>query len=339
MTESLVSVHELRVHFHERGVLARGRPPVRAVDGVDLDIAAGEVVGLVGESGSGKTTLGRTLLGLIRPSAGQVIFAGHDLTGLRSSALRKLRREMQMVFQDPHSSLSPRLRVAYLLMEPYRINDTPPERRYGVEQLLEMVGLSPELAVKFPHELSGGQARRVGIARALAMRPRLLIADEPTAGLDISAAVAVLNLLKDLGDEFGLSYLIITHNLEVVSYIADRVAVMYLGRIVEQGPTATVFRAPAHPYTRALLSAVSEPDPRRRRARRMLLPGEIPSPRNPPPGCRFHPRCPLAEDRCRSEDPTLEPLDDNHYAACHFRERVRALSLDRSLEGAQGPGT
>ena len=232
---------------------------------------------------------------------------------------------MQMIFQDPYSSLSPRLKVSYLLTEPYTINRVPAGERYSVEELLEMVELSPELAGKYPHELSGGQARRVGIARALALQPEFLVADEPTAGLDVSAAAAILNLMKDLGTRLGLTYLIITHNLNVVGYIADRIAVMYLGQLAEVGPAERIFDAPAHPYTRALLSAVSEPDPRQRRdGHRLLVPGEIPSPRNPPPGCRFHTRCPYGEERSREETPLLEEIEPGHLVACHFWEKVRA---------------
>jgi oligopeptide/dipeptide ABC transporter ATP-binding protein len=312
---ALVSLRDVRTHFDE----------VRAVDGVDLEIARGEIVGLVGESGSGKTTLGRTILRLAQATSGEVEFDGRDVTRLKRSELRRLRRRMQMIFQDPHASLSPRLRVSYLLTEPYRINDIPEAERIPVPKLLEMVELSPELATKYPHELSGGQARRVGIARALALQPDFLVADEPTSGLDVSAAAAVLNLMKDLGRRLDLAYLIITHNLNVVGYVADRIAVMYLGQIVEVGTPDQIFDAPAHPYTRALLEAVSEPDPRNRGVdRRLLLPGEIPSPRNPPPGCRFHTRCPYAQQRSREEVPELEEIEPGHLVACHFWREVRA---------------
>jgi oligopeptide/dipeptide ABC transporter ATP-binding protein len=329
----LVEVRSLRTHFEaHRGLVHRllrrvVLPPVRAVDGVDLDIRRGEALGLVGESGSGKTTLGRTIVRLAPVTAGSVVFDRLDITTARGAELRRLHRRMQMIFQDPHASLSPRLRVSYLLTEPYRINHVPEAERYSPAQLLEMVELSEELGAKYPHELSGGQARRVSIARALAMRPDFLVADEPTAGLDVSAAAAILNLMKDLGGRLGLTYLVITHNLSILEYLADRVAVMYLGRIAEVGPTMRILDAPAHPYTQALLSALAEPDPRRRRAEgKLLLPGEIPSPRTPPPACRFHTRCPYADDLSRTVEPELEEIEPRHLAACHHWRRVRAAA-------------
>ena len=312
---ALIRIRDLRTHFGA----------VRAVDGVDLDIPRGETLGLVGESGSGKTTLARTLLRLADATSGEIVFDGRDITRLRGRELRKLRRRAQMIFQDPYSSLSPRLRVSYLLTEPYTINKIPASERYSVSELLEMVELSSEQAAKYPHELSGGQARRVGIARALALQPEFLVADEPTSGLDVSAAGAILNLMKDLGTRLGLTYLVITHNLNVVGYIADRIAVMYLGQLAEVGPTERVLDAAAHPYTRALLAAISEPEPRQRaRQHRLLLPGDIPSPQNPPPGCRFHTRCSYAEDRSREEVPALEEIEGEHYVACHFWKKVQA---------------
>src|SRR6185312_1171026 len=292
--EALVRIESLRTYFDDGGghlarLTGRRRLPVRAVDDVDLELRRGEVVGLVGESGSGKTTLGRAILGLAPATAGRIVFDGQDVAGLS------------------------RRRVSYLLTEPYRINRVPESEQHSVDELLAMVELSSEQASKYPHELSGGQARRVGIARALALNPEFLVADEPTSGLDVSAAAAILNLMKDLGRRLGLTYLVITHNLGVVGYIADRIAVMYLGQIVEIGPGERVLRAPAHPYTVGLLSALSEPDPSRAgRRHRLLLPGEIPSPRNPPPACRFHTRCPFATDICSEVAPPLEPIETDH---------------------------
>jgi peptide/nickel transport system ATP-binding protein/oligopeptide transport system ATP-binding protein len=324
----LVKLDNVSTYFYDHlnvvgQLLRRPRSAIRAVDGVSLDIRRGEVIGLVGESGSGKTTLGKTILQLTPATQGQITFEGQDMTHLTGAHLRRLRRRMQMIFQDPYSSLSPRLRVSYLLTEPYQIHHTPPAEQYTVSQLLAMVGLSDEQAAKYPHELSGGQARRVGIARALALHPEFLVADEPTAGLDVSVAASVLNLMKELAQQLGLTYLVITHNLNVVGYISDRVAVMYLGKVVEVGPATQLFEAPAHPYTLALLSAISEPDPRQQQARRrLLLAGEIPSPKNPPPGCRFHTRCPFAEARCKSETPVMEEIEPGRQVACHFWPRI-----------------
>jgi oligopeptide/dipeptide ABC transporter ATP-binding protein len=312
--DTLVRMRDVRKHFG----------PVRAVDGVDLDISRGETLGLVGESGSGKSTLGRAILRLAGRTQGEIVYDGMDVAALRGGELRRLRRRVQMIFQDPHASLSPRLRVSYLLTEPYRINGIPEDDRYSVSELLDMVELSSEQAAKYPHELSGGQARRVGIARALALSPEFIVADEPTSGLDVSAAAAVLNLMKELGARLGLTYLVITHDLSVVGYMANRIAVMYLGRLAEVGPAELVLDSPSHPYTAALLAAVCEPDPTRRaNGHRLLVAGEIPSPRNPPSGCRFHTRCPYAEERSRLEVPELEEIEPGRYVACHFWPKVR----------------
>jgi len=304
---SVIKADNVRTHFGK----------VRAVDGVTLDLADGATLGLVGESGSGKTTLARTLLGLTPATSGTIETAGVSVRGAGRAARRALHRDAQLIYQDPHASLSPRLRVDALLTEPYRIHKVPDADRWSVAELLDLVELPAEHAGKYPHELSGGQARRVGIARAIALRPRLLVADEPTAGLDVSAASAVLNLLRRLTSEIGLAYLMVTHNLDTVGYAADRIAVMYLGRIVEQGPVADVLHRPAHPYTHALVRALPVPDPAARTAGPPVT-GEPPSPRNPPSGCHFHPRCPRATDRCRTEAP--EPLDlgDDRRAACHY---------------------
>jgi len=340
MTEAaqpLVEIRGLRTYFEDRrGLIARALrrtalPPVRAVDDVDLEVGRGEILGLVGESGSGKTTLGRTVLRLTPATSGSIRFDGEEITDVRRPAVRRLRRRMQMIFQDPHASLSPRLRVSYLLTEPYRINNVPSEEQYSPDELLAMVELSSELADKYPHELSGGQARRVGIARALAMQPDFVVADEPTSGLDVSAAAAILNLMKDLGERLGLTYLVITHNLSILDFLADRVAVMYLGQIVEVGPTEVVLASPAHPYTQALLEAISEPDPQLRRVdERLLVPGEIPSPRRPPAACRFHTRCPYADEVSRTVEPHLEEVVPGHLAACHHWREIHANASERA---------
>jgi peptide/nickel transport system ATP-binding protein len=318
----LLEVRDLSTHFvEERNIverlLRRPEQAVRAVNGVSLQIQRGETLGLVGESGCGKTTLGRTVLGLQPATAGQIIYDGRDIAALSGRELRRLRSRIQMIFQDPYSGLSPRLTVSYLLTEAYRIHRMPKEDRYTVGQLLSMVGLSEELANKYAHEMSGGQARRVGIARALALNPDFMIADEPTSGLDVSVAASILNLLKDLADRLGLTYMIITHNLNLVGYIADRVAVMYLGRLVEVGPTDRIFEAPAHPYSLALLSAISEPDPHQRsEGGRLLLKGELPSPKNPPPGCCFASRCSLKQPGCSEAMPELIEIEPGHRVAC-----------------------
>jgi peptide/nickel transport system ATP-binding protein len=324
----MVETRDLRTHFRDRAgvmgqILGLEVGCVRAVEQVSLQIRRGETLAVVGESGSGKTTLGRTILRLQNPTEGTLLVQQQDITRMRASRLRPMRARMQMIFQDPCSSLSPRMKVADLLLEPFRIHRVPvgsPAEK--VDALLQMVGLSAEQADKYAHQLSGGQARRVGIARALALEPELLVADEPTAGLDVSVAAGVLNLLKDLRERLDLTYLIITHNLNIINFIADRAAVMYLGRVVELASTDLLFHAPAHPYTVALMSAIAVPDPGLRDSRqRIVLQGEIPSPRNPPPGCPFHPRCRLVVDRCRSEAPLLRALQEGeHWAACHLAE-------------------
>jgi peptide/nickel transport system ATP-binding protein len=317
-TSPLLRVEDLRVVFSSGGALARltgSGPGVRAVDGVSLTVSDAEVVGVVGESGSGKTTLALGALRLTRITSGRVLFEGTDIGGLSGRAVRRFRRDAVMIFQDPHSSLSPRMRVSTLLMEPYVIHGIGQDERYSVADLLRMVELPERLASYYPHELSGGQARRVGIARALALRPRLIVADEPTAGLDVSAASAILNLLQKLRDEHRTAYLVITHALNVVGYLADRIAVMYLGRVVETGPAEQIYDAPLHPYTRALIASIPDMDSRRA-TQEPAVTGEIPSPRNPPSGCHFHPRCPFAVERCRHDDPVLEETQPGRSVAC-----------------------
>ena len=321
----LIKTEGLHKHFRDNvgllgQILGQEVTTVKAVHGVDVAIRKGETLGLVGESGSGKTTLARTILRLTDPTMGKIVVLGKEISGLPDREVRPLRSRMQMIFQDPTSSLSPRMKASSLLMEPYVIHNVPKEKWRDPEELLAMVGLAPEQLDKYPHQLSGGQARRLGIARALALEPDIIMADEPTAGLDVSVAAGLLNLLKDLRERLSLTYVIITHNLNVIGFISDRVAVMYLGRIVELADAEALFKSPKHPYTEALLSAIPLPDPKARgREGRIILTGEIPSPRNPPPGCTFHPRCRYAEERCRQEIPELRALAGNgRMIACHF---------------------
>ncbi|MDC7124619.1 MAG: ABC transporter ATP-binding protein [Spirochaetales bacterium] len=301
-----------------------GKKPevLRAVDGIDIKLSQGEVLALVGESGSGKTTAGRCLLRLNDPAEGSINLKGNDITNLKERALRPLRAKVQMIFQDSISSLSPRRKISTLLLEPFKIHGVKVDNpKAKVKSLLEKVGLSNEHAGKYPHQLSGGQARRVSIARALALEPDILIADEPTAGLDVSVAAGILNLLKDLKEELGLTYIIITHDLNIINYTADRVAVMYLGQFVEMAPAYKLFENPLHPYTEALLSAVSIPDPSLRgTTQRIILEGEIPDPANPPNGCPFNPRCRYSQEICKKEKPQFKAVSDDseHLTACHF---------------------
>lgn len=321
--EPLLDVQDLAVHFPVRSpILKRQMGNIRAVDGVDLTLAAGESLGLVGESGCGKSTTGRALLQLIEPTGGRVFFHGQELTGLSSRAMQPFRREMQIVLQDPFSSLDPRLTVRTIIAEPLRIHQIgdSKSRRKRVDELLELVGLDLNHGSRFPHEFSGGQRQRIGIARALALGPQLLVLDEPVSALDVSIQAQVVNLLKELQDELSLSYLFIAHDLSVVKHICDRVAVMYLGKIVETGTEQEIYGEATHPYTQALLSAVPIPDPTKRgSSERIVLEGDVPSPQNPPSGCRFRTRCHLADERCTAEEPKLvDRFGHGHPAACHY---------------------
>ncbi|MDQ2067633.1 ATP-binding cassette domain-containing protein [Xinfangfangia sp. CPCC 101601] len=334
MSAPLLSVKDLRVVFSVGGTLSRLRGHVTAIEGVagvSFDIAKGETFALVGESGSGKTTLARTLNGLQKVASGSIHFDGKDATSMGRAEMKELRRRAPMMFQDPVGSLSPRLDVRALLAEPFRIHGmSDRDLDAEVRRLLTLVGLPVDFASRYPHQLSGGQARRVGVARAVALDPQLIIADEPTAGLDVSVQGEVLNLLNDLRDRLGLSMLIITHNLHVVRQIADRTAVMYLGRFVEMGETEAIFRSPAHPYTAALLSANPEPDPDRVHDR-IKLPPEVPSVMARPSGCEFHTRCPFAQDLCRRNAPPLR-VNGGHQLTCHFPMNTPAQA---GLEQAQ----
>ncbi|MFN8173424.1 MAG: ABC transporter ATP-binding protein [Geminicoccaceae bacterium] len=313
MSAELLRVEGLEVRFKTRDGGA-----IRAVDGVDLVQAERQTIGVVGESGCGKSTLARAILRLLAPSAGRVLFRGRDLSTLSPARLRAVRRDIQLVFQDPLASLDPRWTVGRTLEEPFVIHGvgTPAERQQRVAELLRIVGLGPEAAERFPHEFSGGQRQRIGIARAIALRPALVILDEPVSALDVSIQAQILNLLEDLKAELGLAYLFISHDLAVVRSVSDRVAVMYLGRIVESGPADAVFERPMHPYTEALLAAIPRPDPERKRPPH--VPGEPASPEHPPPGCPFHPRCPHAFDRCRSEAPAPRGVGAGHEVRCHL---------------------
>ena len=322
MSETILEVRDLVKHFPMggRGLLGGKPAVVKAVDGVSFSIRRGETLGLVGESGCGKTTTGRCILQLEKPTSGQIIFEGQELTAFSEKELRKVRRRMQVIFQDPYSSLNPRMTVGQIIAEPLAVHDIVPERwarKARVTQLLSHAGLLPAMADRYPHELSGGQRQRVGVARALAMEPSLIICDEPVSALDVSIQAQIINLLEELQAEFGLTYLFVAHDLSVVRHISDRVAVMYLGKIVEITDRKSLYESPQHPYTKALLSAVPIPDPAVEAGReRVVLGGEVPSALNPPSGCVFHPRCPIAVDDCRRVVPELREVRPEHRAAC-----------------------
>jgi oligopeptide/dipeptide ABC transporter ATP-binding protein len=321
MSEPVLEIDGLKKYFPvHHGVLARVVGQVRAVDGVSYTIEQGEILCLVGESGCGKSTVGRAIARLLEPTEGRIVLRGQDITHLDQSAMRPHRRELQIVFQDPYSSLNPRLTAGAIIGEPlenYGIA-TGKAKRERVVQLLERVGLRPDAMIRYPYEFSGGQRQRLGIARALALNPSLIVADEPVSALDVSVQAQVLNLLIDLQEELNLAYLFISHDLAVVEHIGHRIAVMYLGRIVELADKEALFTKPLHPYTEALLAAAPVPDPRAKREK-MIIEGDVPSPINPPKGCHFHTRCPYAEARCRIEEPRLREVAPRHWAACHLR--------------------
>jgi oligopeptide/dipeptide ABC transporter ATP-binding protein len=335
----LMEACELRKYFPvRRGVFGTARGSVRAVDGVSFTIARGETLGLVGESGCGKSTLGRILLRLMEPTGGRVRYEGVDLGGLSAAELRRMRRHLQIIFQDPYASLNPRMRVGAIIAEGLEIHGLArgAEKRERVIEMLRLVGLRDDACDRYPHEFSGGQRQRICIARALAVKPRFIVADEPVSALDVSVQAQVINLLQDLQERLDLTYLFISHDLHVVEHVSHSVAIMYLGRIVETAPRDALFTNPRHPYTRALLSAVPSTAPAHARQQRVVLPGDVPSPMNPPPGCAFHPRCPSAEDRCRVEEPRLLFGAGGHGVACHVFPAPGAENGGRqNLEGRE----
>jgi len=319
MGESLLEVRGLKKYFPLQKGWRRERTYVRAVDGIDLSIYRGEVLGLVGESGCGKTTVGRLILKLIEPTEGEILFEGKNLSSLEKKEIHSLRRSLQIIFQDPFASLNPRMTVAEIVGRPMEIHGLVDRSRRDekVAQLLESVGLQREHLYRYPHEFSGGQRQRIGIARALATQPKLIVADEPTSALDVSVQAQILNLMKELKEAFGLTYLFISHNMGVIRHLSDRVAVMYLGKVVEMGKKKDLFQSPMHPYTRALLAAVPTLDPKRKREE-IILEGDVPSPIHPPRGCRFHPRCRYAFPRCSEEEPLFHSVEEGRSIACHL---------------------
>jgi peptide/nickel transport system ATP-binding protein len=336
---SLLEVKNLKVHFPvKHGLFSRVQGYVKAVDDVSLTIEPGETLGLVGESGCGKTTLGRAIIRLIEPTSGQVIFNGEEITQLRGSDLRQRRRGFQMIFQDPYGSLNPRMTVEQIIGEAidiHKLAETPGARRARINELLQAVGLNAVHAQRYPHEFSGGQRQRIGIARALAVEPRLIVCDEPVSALDVSVQAQIINLLMDLQQQRGIAYLFIAHDLAVVEHISRRVMVMYLGRIVEIAEAKELARSPKHPYTQALLSAVPVVDPASKR-KRIVLPGDVPSPINPPPGCTFHPRCPAVIDICKVQMAPLREISPGHWVACHVAQNEAGL---KGVEEAPMPAT
>jgi len=344
--EPLVRIQGVKKYFPiTQGILfQRHIGDVRAVDGVDLEVYPGETVGLVGETGCGKSTLARVIMRLFNPTAGQIWFEGRDITSIKGRELRDLRRDMQMVFQDPYASLNPRKTVGSIIADPFELHKTVAKDKIKgeVQQLMELVGLNPEHYNRYPHEFSGGQRQRIGVARSLALRPKLIVCDEPVSALDVSVQAQILNLLEDLQNEFNLTYLFIAHDLSVVKHVSDRVAVMYLGKIVEIADGADLYREPKHPYTEALLSAVPVADPNMaRRKKQIILEGDVPSPIDPPSGCRFHPRCPKSKSlatqggdsggvmpMCTEQEPELREMAAKHIAACHYPVEARTIEPD-----------
>ncbi len=335
--EAILQVQGLKMHFPiTRGIIIQRQVgSIKAVDGISFDLYKGETLGLVGESGCGKSTTGRAILQLYRPTAGKVIFEGKELTTMKGSELRRMRRRMQMIFQDPYASLNPRMTVGSIIAEPlevHNIGGSRKERQERVQELLKIVGLNPYFINRYPHEFSGGQRQRIGVARALALNPAFIVCDEPISALDVSIQAQIINLLEDLQNNLGLTYLFIAHDLSVVRHISDRIAVMYLGKIVELADRDELYENPMHPYTQALLSAVPIPDPQiEKKRQRIILEGDVPSPANPPKGCNFCTRCPRVMDICREKEPAFTDLGDGHYVACFLYDEVKPVEEEAAV--------